>query len=181
MACVQRQRRASSPTPAAEPAADPAADPHPHGARTPVGSWWGSHDLPWQRRFVKRWRDAIEWSSVATTSDTPAPGPVRTCVGCRARAAANELLRVVAGSDAEGHPALVPDPDHRAPGRGAHVHPTPECWQLAVRRRAFPRALRSGQGLDTALVEAHIMAPLSAHAPPSESPHHRPETGAHSS
>ncbi|MDT0183823.1 YlxR family protein [Microbacterium sp. ARD31] len=114
---------------------------------------------------------------MATTSDTPAPGPVRTCVGCRARAAANELLRVVAGSDAEGRPALVPDPDRRAPGRGAHVHPTSECWQLAVRRRAFPRALRSGQGLDTALVEQY----LTTHAPPPEPHEHRPETGARSS
>ncbi|GAA5128757.1 hypothetical protein GCM10023339_57050 [Alloalcanivorax gelatiniphagus] len=90
---------------------------------------------------------------MATTSDNPAPGPVRTCVGCRAQVTASELLRVVAGSDAEGRPALVPDPDRRAPGRGAHVHPTTECWQLAVRRRAFSRALRSGEGLGTAQVE----------------------------
>ena len=91
---------------------------------------------------------------MATTTDTPVPGPVRTCVGCRAKAAASELLRVVAGSDAEGRPALVPDPAHRAPGRGAHLHPTSECWELAVRRRAFPRALRSGVTLaDTPLVD----------------------------
>ena len=32
---------------------------------------------------------------MATTTDTPVPGPVRTCVGCRAKAAASELLRVV--------------------------------------------------------------------------------------
>ncbi|UFN45676.1 YlxR family protein [Nocardioides okcheonensis] len=84
---------------------------------------------------------------------------------------------MVAGSDAEGRPVLVPDPDRRAPGRGAHVHPTQECWQLAVRRRAFSRALRSGQGLDPAPVEDHLLA----HAPPSEPQHHRPGTGAHSS
>ncbi|WP_308645403.1 YlxR family protein [Nocardioides cavernae] len=102
-------------------------------------------------------------------------------MGCRAKAAANELLRVVAGSDAEGRPALVPDPDRRAPGRGAHVHPTPECWQLAVRRRAFPRALRSGEALGTALVEELLREAPAAHAPPSGSPQHRPGTGAHSS
>ena len=61
---------------------------------------------------------------------------------------------MVAGSDAEGSPALVPDPDRRAPGRGAHLHPTDECWQLAVRRKAFPRALRVGGPLSGALVEA---------------------------
>ncbi|WP_210438202.1 YlxR family protein [Nocardioides xinjiangensis] len=126
---------------------------------------------------------------MATTSDTPAPGPVRTCVGCRARATASELLRVVAGSDAEGRPALVPDPDRRAPGRGAHVHPTLECWQLAVRRRAFPRALRSGATLAAAPVEDHIRA-TSGPSPTSDrqdqhhtsgSPQHRPGTGARSS
>nr|WP_281246188.1 YlxR family protein [Nocardioides exalbidus] len=102
-------------------------------------------------------------------------------MGCRARAAASDLLRVVAGTDAEGRPALVPDPHHRAPGRGAHVHPTQECWQLAVRRRAFPRALRRGENLSGAPVEAHLEEWLTAHAPPSGSQQHRPETGARSS
>jgi len=67
---------------------------------------------------------------------------VRTCIGCRERAAKSELLRVVAGSDASGQPAVVPDPDGVAPGRGAHLHPTTACYDLAVRRRAFSRALR---------------------------------------
>ena len=114
---------------------------------------------------------------MATTTDTPVPGPVRTCVGCRAKAAASELLRVVAGSDAEGRPALVPDPAYRAPGRGAHLHPTSECWELAVRRRAFPRALRSG----VPLADAPVGDYLASLETQSESPHHRPETGAHSS
>ena len=78
----------------------------------------------------------------------PAPtGPVRTCVGCRRRAAKNELLRVTVGSDAHGQPVVVPDPQGTAPGRGAHLHPTTECYELAVRRRAFARALRhAGDG-----------------------------------
>ena len=114
---------------------------------------------------------------MATTSDTPAPGPVRTCVGCRARAAASELLRVVAGSDAEGRPALVPDPQYRAPGRGAHLHPTSECWELAVRRRALPRALRSGTALDDTPLADYLRDRLA----PSTPPQHRPETGARSS
>ena len=94
----------------------------------------------------------------------------------------SELLRVVAGSDTQGRPALVPDPDHRAPGRGAHLHPTQECWQLAVRRRAFSRALRSGVPLADAPV-GHYLAALHEHEPNDqpESQHHRPETGAHSS
>ena len=74
---------------------------------------------------------------------------MRTCIGCRERSAKSELLRVVAGSDASGQAAVVPDPDGVAPGRGAHLHPTTECFDLAVRRRAFSRALRvhSGNGL----------------------------------
>ena len=73
---------------------------------------------------------------------SPAPGPVRTCIGWRRRAAKSELLRVVAGSDAGSSLAVCPDPEGRAPGRGAHLHPTTECLDLAVRRRAFTRALR---------------------------------------
>ncbi len=37
---------------------------------------------------------------------------------------------------------LVPDPRRRLPGRGAHVHPDPQCLELAIRRQAFRRALR---------------------------------------
>ena len=86
----------------------------------------------------------------------------------------SELLRVVAGSDALGRMALVPDPDRRAPGRGAHLHPTDECLQLAVRRRAFNRALRSGESL----ADEQVRSLLVSHLNPSD---HRPETGARSS
>ncbi|QNN52204.1 YlxR family protein [Nocardioides mesophilus] len=66
---------------------------------------------------------------------------VRTCLGCRQRAARHELLRVVAVDEGSGL-MVVPDPARRRPGRGAHLHPTPECLALALRRRAFARALR---------------------------------------
>jgi len=48
-----------------------------------------------------------------------------------------ELLRFVADRG-----QVVPDPDRRLPGRGAYVHPLRACLDAAVRRRAFPRALR---------------------------------------
>lgn len=76
----------------------------------------------------------------------PPVGPVRTCIGCRTRAAKSELLRVTAGSGADGQPVVVPDPDGTAPGRGAHLHPTTGCYDLAARRRAFSRALRITPG-----------------------------------
>ncbi|MEU5809691.1 MULTISPECIES: YlxR family protein [unclassified Streptomyces] len=71
--------------------------------------------------------------------------PERTCVGCRERAAKSELLRIVAIGD-----ECVPDPRGTLPGRGAYVHPAEVCLEKAVRRRAFPRALRSPGALDTA-------------------------------
>src|SRR3954453_11234545 len=90
-------------------------------------------------------------------------GPVRTCVGCRQRTAKRELLRVVVGnrgfgpgSGTEADLEVVPDPAGRAPGRGAHLHPTTECLGLALRRRAFPRALRAEGGLLTKAVEEYV-------------------------
>ncbi|MFJ2550313.1 YlxR family protein [Microbacterium sp. NPDC087591] len=70
--------------------------------------------------------------------------PVRTCVGCRTRAPRSALLRVVSQND-----ILVSDERAVLPGRGAWVHPTPECKEAALRRRAFGRALRVTTELDT--------------------------------
>ena len=69
------------------------------------------------------------------------------------------------GSDAKGHPAVVPDPLGIAAGRGAHLHPTPECYELAVRRRAFARALRYAGG-GAGLASAPLSEYLSARAEP---------------
>ncbi|WP_286157479.1 YlxR family protein [Streptosporangium nondiastaticum] len=66
-------------------------------------------------------------------------------MGCRERAAKGDLLRIVM---IEG--ACVPDLRGTLPGRGASVHPTLVCLDLAVRRRAFPRAFKSPGPLDTA-------------------------------
>ena len=68
--------------------------------------------------------------------------PVRTCVGCRQRAAKQDLVRVVVQDRGHG-PQVVPDPAGRAAGRGAYLHPDVACLDLAVRRRAFARALRA--------------------------------------
>jgi len=89
--------------------------------------------------------------------DSPAfTGPVRTCVGCRVRAAKSELLRVTAGSDTHGRQVVLPDPAATAQGRGAHLHPTTDCLDLAVRRKAFGRALRVPSGLCSTAVEVHL-------------------------
>jgi predicted RNA-binding protein YlxR (DUF448 family) len=83
------------------------------------------------------------------------PGPERTCVGCRAKAAKSTLLRVVGVRD-QGTASLTPDPAGRLPGRGAFVHLDPRCVDLAEKRRAFPRALRLAGPLDVTSVRAQV-------------------------
>ena len=73
---------------------------------------------------------------------------VRTCLGCRQRSDKTSLLRVVA-RDGD----VVPDPSRTLPGRGGWVHPTRECIDTAITRKAFGRALRVSTALDaTALL-----------------------------
>ncbi|MGZ4104207.1 MAG: YlxR family protein [Actinomycetota bacterium] len=63
--------------------------------------------------------------------------PARTCIGCRQVRPKSELVRIVRSTDG----SAVVDREARAPGRGAYVHPTPECVARAGRRLAG--ALRS--------------------------------------
>ena len=88
-------------------------------------------------------------------SKEPVQGAVRTCLGCRERATKRELLRVVAGDRGVGL-EVVPDPTGRAPGRGAHLHPTSRCLDAALRRRAFGRALRVSGPITTTAVEDFV-------------------------
>ena len=90
---------------------------------------------------------------MATRADQHATGvpPMRTCVGCKERAAKSSLLRLVATGD-----AIQPDPGARLPGRGAYLHPSPACLDLARRRRAFPRALRAAGSLSLEPVAEYL-------------------------
>ncbi|WP_307237679.1 YlxR family protein [Kineosporia succinea] len=97
----------------------------------------------------------------ATNPERSSPalqGPVRTCVGCRERAERSGLLRVVA-AEVDAQWCVVPDPGHKLYGRGASLHPSLSCLELAERRRAFSRALRlqnTGGPLDTARVREFL-------------------------
>ena len=63
--------------------------------------------------------------------------PERTCVGCGRKAPQHELVRFAAPDG-----TLRPDPGRRLPGRGAYAHARLSCFERAVARRAFSRALR---------------------------------------
>lgn len=71
-------------------------------------------------------------------------------------------MRIVA-VEVEGQPMAVPDLAGRLPGRGAWLHRDPECGALAVRRKAFARALRVAGSIDatavTDLLGRHPAAP----------------------
>ena len=99
---------------------------------------------------------------------------MRTCVGCRGRAQASELLRVVAdaaepSSRVSGGAefVVIPDPHRRRPGRGAHVHPDPICLGRAEKRHAFGRALRVVGIVDTSPLDAYVNSeqPMVGHPP----------------
>lgn len=96
-----------------------------------------------------------------STGSTPARLPVRTCVGCKERVPAVDLLRVVVGHSVVGQAVvedvgLVPDIDRRLPGRGAWLHFDLKCLDNAVRRRAFGRALRVTGSVDPAAVRTFL-------------------------
>ena len=76
---------------------------------------------------------------------------VRTCIGCRKRAAKAELVRVVVAGD-----EIVPDIAMRLPGRGAYLHPSLACLEQAQRRKAFPRALRLSAALPSGQVAEYL-------------------------
>ncbi|WP_407702465.1 YlxR family protein [Trueperella abortisuis] len=66
---------------------------------------------------------------------------MRTCIACRGVVHSHELLRIALKDG-----VACPDPDHVAGGRGAWVHPTPECVKLALAKRALNRAFRREVG-----------------------------------
>ena len=60
------------------------------------------------------------------------------------------IVAVRAGDgSAEGAASAELDARRRLPGRGAWLHPSPDCLDLALRRRALTRALRVAGPLDT--------------------------------
>jgi predicted RNA-binding protein YlxR (DUF448 family) len=102
----------------------------------------------------------VEIDRLRRIRQRPTQRMTRTCVGCRRREVRSALLRVVAewNDTGERNARVVADPRLRLPGRGAWLHPTPECLDLAVRRKAFGRALRVEAFLDVAALREYIEA-----------------------
>ncbi|MET9272695.1 YlxR family protein [Kribbella sp. NPDC003557] len=86
-----------------------------------------------------------------TADARPGKATERTCIGCRKRNSPADLLRMTVSGG-----LVLPDPDRRAPGRGAHLHPSIECFDLAVRRKAFPRAFKAPGPLDVTGLREYV-------------------------
>ena len=65
-------------------------------------------------------------------------------------------MRIVAAPIGDGRFVAELDLRRRLPGRGSWLHPSPDCLDLALRRRAFVRALRLAGPLDTTALRAAV-------------------------
>jgi predicted RNA-binding protein YlxR (DUF448 family) len=74
--------------------------------------------------------------------------PIRSCIGCGRKAPQGQLLRFAI---ADG--LLVPGT--RVPGRGAYTCRRLACFERAVSRRAFNRALRKTVRIDQELASLY--------------------------
>ena len=68
----------------------------------------------------------------------PKNEPQRSCLGCRETRDKNELLRFVLAPDR----TLVPDLQHKLPGRGAYTCAKRSCLKAAADRKQFARSFR---------------------------------------
>jgi len=64
--------------------------------------------------------------------------PQRTCIACRSTSGKREFVRVVRTPD-----GVEVDLTGKKPGRGAYLHPTPECWEAALKKGRIEAALKT--------------------------------------
>ena len=67
--------------------------------------------------------------------------PQRTCISCRQVQGKRQMVRVVRAASGQ----VNVDPTGKRPGRGAYVHASPECWQLALAGGRLAHALKVPQ------------------------------------
>jgi predicted RNA-binding protein YlxR (DUF448 family) len=68
----------------------------------------------------------------------PRKPAIRTCIGCGKSEDKREVVRFVRTPDG----AVEVDETGKANGRGAYVHATLECFEVAIRKRKIASALR---------------------------------------
>lgn len=68
--------------------------------------------------------------------------PVRLCIGCRQTEESRKLVRVAIARNTDTRSVVV-DYEHTIQGRGAWLHPNPECLTTALKRKAFHRAFKT--------------------------------------
>ncbi|WP_018179956.1 YlxR family protein [Jongsikchunia kroppenstedtii] len=81
--------------------------------------------------------------------------PERTCIGCRATVVVDGLIRLAL---LDGR--VVVDQRRTLPGRGAWLHPDPQCLRQAMRRKAVGAALvnRRDMGRSVPIVDPEQLA-----------------------
>lgn len=66
--------------------------------------------------------------------------PMRTCVGCREQKPKLELVRVVRTPEGE---IKIDGPRGKLNGRGAYICPQADCFDKALKRKAFQHTFRT--------------------------------------
>jgi predicted RNA-binding protein YlxR (DUF448 family) len=74
----------------------------------------------------------------------PRKPAIRTCIGCGKTEDKRQVTRFVRTPDG----TVEVDETGRANGRGAYVHATLECFELAIRKRRIGSALRTNVSED---------------------------------
>jgi len=72
--------------------------------------------------------------------------PMRTCVGCREQKPKLELVRVVRTPEGE---IRTDGPRGKLNGRGAYVCPNTDCFDKALKRRAFQHMFKQKMDKET--------------------------------
>lgn len=82
--------------------------------------------------------DAGTPPELTVAEDAPEQGPLRRCVATSVSLPKDALIRFVVAPDG----MLVPDLDHKLPGRGLYVVAERAAIELAVKKKSFARAAR---------------------------------------
>lgn len=70
--------------------------------------------------------------------------PVRTCIGCNNEFPKKDLIRMVRKINEAGEPgSIVFDTSGKANGRGAYLCGNMECFDKALKRKAFERTFKA--------------------------------------